>query len=108
MIRDRGIKKWTAFLLPEHRAGLKKLKEESLKKEKPVLDEQEWQLINEICEAMAENRALEFTYFNNGDFHTLEGHVHYMDMMNKELRIVYSLHKVYRLKMDDVINAEMK
>jgi hypothetical protein len=66
MIRDRGIKKWTAFLLPEHRSGLKKLKEESLKKEKPMLDEQEWQLINKtICEAMAENRASGFTYFNN-------------------------------------------
>lgn len=109
MIRDRGMKKWTPFLLPEHREGLKELKEESLKKEKPTLDEQEWQLINEtICEAMAENRALEFTYYKNGDFRTLEGHVHYMDMMNKELRIVNSLHKVHRLKMNDVVKAEMK
>ncbi|MBS4190806.1 YolD-like family protein [Bacillus sp. FJAT-49705] len=41
MIRDRGIKKWQGFFMPEHIGKLKEYDRNEKKKKKPELDEQE-------------------------------------------------------------------
>lgn len=39
-IKDRGTKKWTSIMLPEHVKALRELNAELNKVEKPILDEQ--------------------------------------------------------------------
>ncbi|GEN31675.1 hypothetical protein HNQ35_002040 [Cerasibacillus quisquiliarum] len=44
-IKDRGTKKWTSIMLPEHVKALKQLLADERKEQKPLLDEQhliEW------------------------------------------------------------------
>lgn len=39
-IKDRGTKKWTSIMLPEHVKALKQLLADERKEQKPLLDEQ--------------------------------------------------------------------
>ncbi|WP_270179177.1 YolD-like family protein [Alkalihalobacillus sp. CinArs1] len=89
MIRDRGNIKWTSMMLPEHVKELREWKEEDRRREQPELDEQKMEEMNDtICEAMAFHQPLTFHYFKNGTKNVLTGYVHYIDQLNKELRIV--------------------
>lgn len=45
--KDRGRKKWTAMMLPEHISMLKEMNIDYEKESKPILDEYQLQEINE-------------------------------------------------------------
>lgn len=51
-MRDRGLKKWHGFFMPEHISMLKKHEIEDMKVEKPILDED---LVNEINDVLVES-----------------------------------------------------
>jgi hypothetical protein len=88
MIKDRGNIKWTAMMLPEHVALIKKLWRDDAKLQKPFLDEQQLVEINEvICEAMEFNHMLKFTYYSRGEYKYVIGCVHHFDHINKKLHI---------------------
>lgn len=89
MIRDRGNIKWTSMMLPEHVKELREWKEEDGKNQKPELDEQKMEEMNDvICEAMAFHRPLTFHYFEKGMTNVVKGYVHYIDQLKMDLRIV--------------------
>ncbi|TLS36429.1 YolD-like family protein [Pseudalkalibacillus caeni] len=101
MIRDRGNIKWTAMMLPEHVKELREWQEEDRYKQKPELDEQKLEQMNEtVCEAMEFHYALEFHYYDKGQTHSLVGHVHFIDSYNQELRVVDENECVYRVKFE--------
>ena len=88
MLRDRGSIKWVSMMLPEHVDSLREY-HESFQKIKIHPDEQKYEEFNEIiCEAMAENRFLQFAYYRQGEVKTLAGRIHYADALKRELRIV--------------------
>lgn len=75
---------------------------------KPELDEQQLQQIEEtICEAMAEDLFLCFTYFKQDDFHLLIGKVHFVDTYKREFRIVDYHNEIHKLKQDDLIDVKI-
>ncbi|MDM5199265.1 YolD-like family protein [Fictibacillus enclensis] len=107
MIRDRGAMKWTAMMLPEHVMKLREFDWDQNKKVKPELDEQQLELIEEtICEAMAENLDLCFTYFEWEDFHLLIGKVHYMDVYKKQIRIVDLHEDLHKINFCDLVDVK--
>lgn len=76
-------------MLPEHVKELREWKEEDRRREKPELDEQKLEEMNEvICEAMEFHQPLSFHYFEDGTVNVLKGYVHYIDQVNREFRIV--------------------
>ncbi|MDR7074226.1 YolD-like family protein [Fictibacillus barbaricus] len=77
MLRDRGNIKWQGMFLPEHVKLLVEYNQVQKKKQRPVLDEQQMELIQEtIYQGMEEGRSFCFTYFHNDDYHLLIGKVH--------------------------------
>ncbi|MDM5335684.1 YolD-like family protein [Fictibacillus enclensis] len=109
MLRDRGALKWTAMMLPEHVKALREFDRDQEKKVKPELDEQQLQLMEEtICEAMANNLELCFTYFERGDFRLLIGKVHFIDSYKRELRIVDFHEEVIRVKIMDIVDVKIR
>ncbi|MFN2745471.1 MULTISPECIES: YolD-like family protein [Bacillus] len=107
MLKDRGSIKWVSMMLPEHVELLREYHESLHKHEKPVLDEQKYEELNErICEAMEENRPLQFTYYQQGEMKKLAGRVHYVDALKRELRIMSCTDQHHRLKLDDIIEIE--
>jgi YolD-like protein len=104
MICDRGNIKWTAMMLPEHVKLLRQFDKTHDIVEKPVLDEQKLDQLNDlIFEAMEFNSLLEFTYYHRGSTETVEGKIHYIDIHKKELRIEIQNGDILRMKLSDII-----
>jgi hypothetical protein len=107
VIRDRGTIKWTAMMLPEHVKLLREHQDGLDYGRKPELDEQKYEEFNEtICVAMEENRKLKFMYFQNGREKELTGHVHYVDEIKKELRVVDEADMMHILKVTDIVDID--
>lgn len=75
-MNDRGTKKWTSLMLPEHLEALKNLFVERASKKRPILDEQ--QIIeNEsiLQHAIHDHLTVEITYFEDCDLHRIQGEI---------------------------------
>jgi hypothetical protein len=100
--------KWTAMMLPEHVKMLRNEFIEFDKVDKPTLDEHQLEEINStILEAMEFNNELVFTYFDNGDMKLYIGHVHYIDGLKKELRLVDRHSDVFFIKFHNILKVDV-
>ncbi|WP_209124470.1 YolD-like family protein [Alkalihalobacillus sp. BA299] len=106
MFKDRGIVKWQpAAFLPEHKRMLKEVEKEQNRKPRVELDIQKLEEMNEIvCEAMENNSELCLVYYKNGEHKILIGHIHYLDPIKKEFRVLDKFEEKYILKMRDIID----
>lgn len=109
MIRDRGTKKWTAMMLPEHVQSLKDLLIDEKKVKKPEIDEQaleEFELL--ICEAIESNRPLEFKLFDRGFTETVIGTVHFINHLKSQLIIQDEEGYFHHLPFANLINVHQE
>lgn len=103
MLHDRGTKKWTSLMLPEHAEALKKLFAEYERKEKPVLDEQQL-LENEsaIQEAIENDLDVDIRYFKDYDFHVARGKILFIEMGDRSLHLDNE-----KIKLDNIIEVNI-
>jgi hypothetical protein len=88
MIRDRKMKKWQGFMMPEHIRALKILELESQKIEMPLLDEYQLQEFDErIHYSMDYHFPVEFTFLIEGFEHKIVGYVHYFDQLKRQINV---------------------
>ncbi|MGM7723750.1 YolD-like family protein [Metabacillus sp. Hm71] len=107
MIRDRGTKKWTSLMLPEHVKLMKEAWRDFNKESKPILDEHEIEVMeSKICYSMEHRLEIEITTWCDGFTEVLCGYVHYIDPITKELRIV-NKESTIRLKFDEIIKLNV-
>lgn len=79
-VNDRGAKKWTAMMLPEHVEALKQIFAEE-HKERPILDEQQMEENGFILRnASKGNLIVQIKYYTNNDFHIIEGKIYSIDL----------------------------
>ena len=108
-MKDRGSKKWTAMMLPEHVGMVKDLWMEDEKTGKPVLDEQQLQEIDEKLHTAMEYRLpLIFTLWRDGFTHEVEGALHYMDENRKIMKIAGMQGEFETIHYEDVIGVDYK
>ena len=107
MIKDRGKIKWgMAFAMPEMVASYSRVDWDNKKVEKPILDENQLEEINQtICSAMEYNEELVFTLYYNGGFQLLIGKVHFVDPLTSELRIIDHFEEIHRVKFKDIVDV---
>lgn len=85
---DRGTKKWTAMMMPEHDQMLKQLWSEDEYKEKPILsDYQKVEIDMALQIALKDDLTIEIEYFKNNDYHKIKGKLLTVDVLNKYLKI---------------------
>jgi|SRR5690625_1944955 len=102
MINDRGTKKWSSIMLPEHVEALKQVIAEQDYKEKPILDDQQLVEIDlKLQMAIQNDLMIEVEYFENHDFHKVQGKLLMIDALNKRLRFDDGT----ELKLDDVMDV---
>jgi hypothetical protein len=107
MIKDRGIIKWTAMMLPEHVQSLKNLLVDEEKIQKPILDEQEIEEIETIIlGAMECNQPLIFQIYDNGFITYLSGTTQYIDHTNKKFRVRDDKQQVHYIKFCDLMHVQ--
>lgn len=107
-IRDRGIKKWQGFFMPEHTKLLSNYQnEEFYKVEKPEVDSQRMDEMNFLLlEAMEYNTELVFSYFHDGQIKRINARAHHLDYINKVIRLVDTKGVPIKLFFADVVNIE--
>jgi hypothetical protein len=97
-IRDRGNIKWTSMMLPEHVKELRRyINEEYYDVPEPSFDEQLEEMNELILEAMEYNIPLTFIIYKNRRLIAINGHIHFIDSIKMEFRILdldHFLHKV--------------
>lgn len=107
MIKDRGSKKWTAMMLPEHVKMLHELNVDYEQVKKPTIDEQGWEQINETLHIAIEfNLPLVFTIWGDGFLEEVEGAVHFIDQMNKQILVMDIREQVHKIKFDTIVEVE--
>lgn len=88
MINDRGSKKWTTMMLPEHGEMLKKLQKEYYLEEKPILDEQHLERLQFLLiKALENDFTIKITYFIDGKYFHEKGKVTFINYFNKTVTI---------------------
>lgn len=103
---DNGLHESSRMILPEFReAYLNEMKEQE-RRGKPVIDEQEVQLIEQaILESYHERRSVALTVFSPFDDEVLCGVVELIDKPNRRIKIVRGDEDYSFLKLEEIISA---
>lgn len=103
MINDRGTKKWTSLMLPEHVKMLEDMYKEMDHKEKPVLDEQQMEENYFMLQEALENESkVSIKYYANYDHVIEEGYLLNFDGINK----VVNMEEI-NINFDDIIEVSL-
>ncbi|OAB29590.1 YolD-like family protein [Paenibacillus macquariensis] len=80
MIHDRGHKKWTSLMIPEHTAMLQQWVAEQEDIRQPVLDEDRLEELNTLLmHSWSDQRSIQVHYYNNKRFHDIRGCIRSID-----------------------------
>ncbi|RDW19604.1 YolD-like family protein [Oceanobacillus arenosus] len=86
MAKDRGTIKWSSLMLPEHVEMLKELWKEDEKVQKPVLDQQQIEIIhNDMMNAYHSGSAVTLTSYQNATISHLSGVITKLDQFRKSI-----------------------
>lgn len=101
-----GIYEGSRIILPEHREAFFRDQKEQERKGKPVLDEQEMQLIEEaILESYQECRSITLAVFNPFDDEGLRGVVTAIDKQNRRIKLVRGDEDYSWIKIEEITAA---
>lgn len=108
MLKERGMKKWQGFILPEQVEAMAWLADEMAKVDKPVVDEyQRIDFDSRVDFAMEFNLPVEFTVWTAGKFSKVSGHVKYVDMIAQQFRVKLADGTIERVNMADVVDVRV-
>ena len=100
---DRGTKKWVSLMLPEQQQILQQIWEDQNKKEKPILDKQELELIDKTLQlAIHQDLPVSVTYFSAGNFEVKTGKLKQVNGLQKYLQF----DDLTKVRLEDVLHAE--
>lgn len=108
MLRDRGNIKWTAMMLPEHVAMLRKLKESQNYRTKPVIDEQQLEQFNYLIEnSIKTKEPIKITYFKDESFKTIVATIRNMDTILKKIRVMNEVGEIVQICLENIIEIKI-
>jgi hypothetical protein len=108
--KDRGMKKWTSFFLPEHVEMLREFdNREYYKTSKPLLDPYQIQEFeSKIHYAMEYHYPVMLNVWYDGFTEEVRGYIHYLDPIQKEVRLKDDEGNVEHVKFENIINVEVE
>lgn len=107
--KDRGMKKWQGFFMPETIKMLKNLWEDDHKSPRPHLDETKIEEIEQLLlESMETKMLLEITTWTNGFFTSRVGFVTKIDPLKKRIQIQDELRSTIKLDFFSLTNVIVK
>ncbi|MBS4195784.1 YolD-like family protein [Lederbergia citri] len=107
--KDRGMKKWHGFMMPEHIGSLGDMWHDDEKEKKPILDETQLQEIDETLHAAIEfNMPIILTLWIDGFLKEEEGRLHHVDNVDKRVSLVDSFGNVSQIDFENIVKVEFK
>lgn len=95
-------------MLPEHVAMLRKLKDSTNYKIKPILDEQLLAELNEtMCISIQAKEVIELTYYHEHDYKRITGVIRSFDIVSKCVHIISDEGSSVQLKVENIIDVKM-
>ena len=87
MINDRGTKKWTSIMMPEHIKMLEDMWKEADRKMKPTMDEQlQVEFGMKLQLALKDDLTVEVKYYADYDFKKIKDKIIFIDSINRNLQ----------------------
>jgi len=103
VLRDRGTMKWTAMMLPEHVKLLRDWAKEDFFEEKPELDEQRLEELNEqLSQSLAQSCTISF--YRNKQVVTITGKVKKLNPYARTVEVITRDGKGVSIEMDFIID----
>lgn len=94
------------MMLPEHREQFLSNKIDKKRINKPILDENQLEEIdNHLHLAIGFHYLVKFSLWMEGFTKEITGHIHYIDVLNKHVRIVDLNGKVHRIENRSIIDV---
>lgn len=88
MFHDRGTIKWTSLMLPEHVEMLKDMWQEDTKVQKPELDEQTIEIMEQhLQDAYYNMEPVRLSVFEDGEIFTVTGNIKQIDKQTKTIQL---------------------
>lgn len=107
-LTGNGIIEGSRIILPEHREAYLNEMNKQERRGKPVLDEQEIQLIEQaILESYQECKSITLTVFNPFDDEELRGVVTSIDKPNRRIKLVRGDEDYSWPKIEEIISAKL-
>lgn len=104
-LHDRGSKKWVAMMLPEHVKLLREYAVEIKKDPRPVLDEFDYELIEEqIAIAMKRNVEAKIKRWKDGEFIYIRGTIQWIDLARRTIELEDPFHS-FELSIDEIVDV---
>lgn len=106
-VKDRGSKKWAmAMMLPEHTAMIRKMIEEDNKVKKPILDEFDFQLIQEeLFRGYQSETDVRIETWHDGVITEWTGRITDIYIQSKEV-VLDDGEQAHKLKLLDMVSAQ--
>lgn len=105
--KDRGLKKWHGFFMPEHTREIKTIWHEDKKTKMPVLDEYQLQEFEETLHyAIKYQLQVELEIYENGFIEKKQGFVHSLNQLQREIRLTNFNSQVKIIKFDEIVNIK--
>ena len=106
-IRDRGTKKWTAMMLPEHVEALREWMAEDDYVEKPQFNDWELRLVQEEIERSVQSGSpVNIQIWKDGKVITFEGVISEIDIRLRQLLLVAPF-ETTRIFVSDIIRVQV-
>lgn len=106
MIKDRGTKKWTAMMIPEHVRMVKRIYRETNNIQKPELDNQSIeQFETVIWEAQNSKSDVVLTYWEDGKFKITLGKIHKVNLSAKTISIKENSEDIITIAMRNIVDV---
>lgn len=107
MLKDRGMKKWQGFFLPEHISLVKKEFENQNKITHQTLDEDKLNDIDILIhEAMEYAWILKYSLYKDGYIKNITGRTAYIDYLKNQLRIQDENGKIHYVDFSSLVDVE--
>lgn len=107
-LKDNGLYESSRMIMPEHREAWMTQQEQLLEKEKPILDEQELQLIYGLLnDSFHQHIRVRVTVFNPVEDEVYEGIVSVVNTFLKEIKLVFADGDWKYIKLANIMSVSM-
>ncbi|GGH81070.1 2C-methyl-D-erythritol 2,4-cyclodiphosphate synthase [Pullulanibacillus pueri] len=108
MINDRGAKKWSAMMLPEHVKMLREWEDHLMNaEEKPEVADQKLEQFDEAIQtSLHENLDVNVTYYNHSSRkrETFTGEVRKVDPVERKIKFITDTGFTKFIKIEDIVD----
>jgi broad-specificity NMP kinase len=96
------------MMLPEHVKLLRDWVKEDQYEQKKVIDEQQFESMNEaLMEAIEFNQSVAITYYQNDNYEMVVGKVHHWNEQAQKLYVVDRFDEMYHIAITDIADIQL-